>query len=60
MRLYVETMDSYVIEVDDDGRVRLDDRDFTVPTFQERRAILYAAQREIEALTELIEILEKV
>jgi hypothetical protein len=60
MRLYVEPMDSYVIEVTDDGRVRLADRELAVPTLQERRAILYAAQGEIDALKELIEILEKV
>jgi hypothetical protein len=59
MRLYVEPMDSYVIEVTDDGRVRLADRELAVPTLQERRAILYAAQGEIDALKELIEILEK-
>jgi hypothetical protein len=59
MKLYVEPMDSYVIEVTDDGRVRLADRDLAVPTLQERRAILYAAQGEIDALKELIEILEK-
>jgi len=28
------------------------------PTLQERRAILYAAQHELEALKELVEILE--
>jgi hypothetical protein len=59
MKLYVEPMDSYVIEVTDDGRVRLADRELAVPTLQERRAILYAAQGEIDALKELIEILEK-
>jgi hypothetical protein len=59
MKLFVEPMDSYVIEVTDDGRVRLEDRELAAPTFQERRAILYAAQGEIEALQELIEILEK-
>jgi hypothetical protein len=59
MRLWVETMDSYVVEVTDDGRVRLENDEPAVPTFQERRAIMYAAQQEIEALKELIEILEK-
>ena len=59
MRLWVETMDSYVVEVTDDGRVRLESDEPAVPTLQERRAILYAAQEEIEALKELIEILEK-
>ena len=59
MKLYVEPMDSYVLEVTDDGSVRLEDRELTVPTLQERRAILYAAKSEIEALQELVEILEK-
>ena len=59
MRLYVEPMDAVVVEVSVDGRVRLANEDLAVPTLQERRAILYAAHREVEALTELIEILEK-
>jgi hypothetical protein len=59
MKLWVETMDSYVVEVTEDGRVRLENEEPALPTFQERRAILYAAEGEIEALKELIEILEK-
>ena len=59
MKLYVEPMDAVVIEVSADGRVRLENEELAVPTLQERRAILYAAHGEIEALTELIEILEK-
>ena len=59
MRLWVEPMDSYVVEVTEDGRVRLENLEPALPTLQERRAILYAAQEEIEALKELIEILEK-
>src|SRR6202035_2522272 len=55
MRLYVEPMDAVVVDVESDGRVRLDNEDWTVPSLQERRAILYAAGKEIEALTELIE-----
>ena len=60
MRLYVEPMDAVVVEVSEDGRVRLETEDFAAPTLQERRAILYAARGEVEALTELIEILERV
>jgi hypothetical protein len=60
MRLYVETMAAVVVEVTEDGRVRLENEELTVPTLQERRAILYAAQGEIESLTELITILERV
>jgi hypothetical protein len=59
MRLYVETMDAVIVEVTDDGRVRFDNQELTTPTLQERRAILYAAQQEMEALTELTEILSK-
>jgi hypothetical protein len=59
MRLYVEPMDAVVVEVTDDGRVRLDNQELATPTLQERRAILYAAEREIEALEELVEILSR-
>ena len=59
MKLYVEPMDSFVVEVTEDGRVRLgDEGEFSRPSLQERRAILYAATNEIEALRELIEILQ--
>ena len=59
MRLYVEPMAAVVVEVTDDGRVRLENEEPAVPTLQERRAILYAAQAEIESLTELIAVLER-
>ena len=58
MKLYVEPMDAVLVEVSRDGRVRLENEDWSHPTLQERRAILYAATNEIEALTELIEILQ--
>jgi hypothetical protein len=57
MKLYVETMDAVVVDVGPDGRVRLENEDWSEPTLQERRAILYAAQSEIEELNELVEIL---
>jgi hypothetical protein len=57
MRLYVEPMDATVVEVSADGRVRLDGEDWIEPTLQERRAIIYAAQKEQEALAELLEAL---
>ena len=60
MHLYVEPMDAVLVDVSEDGRVRLENEDFAAPTLQERRAILYAARGEVEALTELIEILERV
>ena len=59
MRLFVEPMDALVVEVGADGRVRLENEEWSTPTLQERRAILYAAKNEIEELNELIEILER-
>jgi len=59
MRLYVEPMDAVVVEVDDDGRVRLENEDWSTPTLQERRAIIYAAQQEMTALTELLDTLTR-
>jgi hypothetical protein len=58
MRLYVEPMDAVLIDVDPDGRVRLENEDWSKPTLQERRAIIYAATNEIAALTELLDILD--
>jgi dsDNA-specific endonuclease/ATPase MutS2 len=58
MRLYVEPMDVVVVEVDRDGRVRLDTDEWIAPTLQEKRAILYAAKQELEALTELVDTLD--
>ena len=58
MRLYVEPMDAVVVEVDADGRVRLENEDWRTPTLQEKRAILFAAKEELAELTELVEILE--
>jgi len=58
MRLYVETMDAVVVDVDHDGRVRLENEEWSTPTLQERRAIIYAAEKELAALTELVDILQ--
>ena len=57
MRLYVEPMDATVVEVDDEGRVRFETEGWSTPTLQERRAIIYAAEAERAALTELLDIL---
>ncbi len=54
MRLYIETMDAVLVEYDSDGRVRLDEEDWSTPSLQERRAILHAAQSEIERLEDLV------
>jgi hypothetical protein len=56
MKLYVEPMDAVVVEVSSDGRVRLEDDDWSTPTLQEKRAIIYAAEQELLALGELLEI----
>jgi len=56
--LYVEPMDATVVEVSDDGRVRLEHEGWSEPTLQERRAIIYAAEQEIATLQELIEQLQ--
>jgi hypothetical protein len=58
MKLYVEPMDAVVVEVDRDGRVRLENEDWSAPSLQERRAIIYAATNAVEELTELIQTLE--
>ena len=58
MRLYVEPMDAVVVEVGADGRVRLENEDWSEPTLQEKRAIIYAAQQEMAALAELLDALQ--
>jgi len=58
MRLYVPPMDAFVMEVRDDGWIRVADEDWAQPTLQERRAIIYAAREELSALEELLEILD--
>ena len=59
MRLFVEPMNVTVVEVADDGRVRIENEGWSEPTLQEQRAILYSAKNEIAELTEAIEILQK-
>ena len=59
MRLYVEPMDAVLVGANSEGLVRFDNEDWVRPTLQERRAIVYAAGREIEALTELVDVLGK-
>lgn len=60
MRLYVDTMDAVVVEVGADGRVRLEHEEWSTPTLQERRAIIHAAEQEIDELRELLELLNRV
>jgi hypothetical protein len=58
MKLYVAPMDAVVVEVRADGWVRIENEDWTEPSLQERRAIIYAAKDELESLKELLEILD--
>ena len=59
MRLYVPTMDAVLVEFDQEGRVRFDNEDWSTPSLQERRAILYAARNAMADLTELVEALDQ-
>ena len=59
MRLYVEPMDAVLVDFDDRGRVRFENEDWSTPSLQETRAILYAARAELAQLTELVETLDK-
>ena len=59
MQLYVETMDAVVVEVSEDGRVRLEGEGWVQPTLQERRAIIYTARNDAAVLAEWAEILER-
>ncbi len=58
LRLYVEQMDSILVGVSADGRVRLENEEWRTPTLQEKRAIIYAATTALDDLRELLEILE--
>ena len=58
MRLFVPTMDAVLVEFDADGRVRFDNEDWMMPSVQERRAIIHAANDQMEELKELLELLE--
>jgi len=59
MKLYVGLMDSTIVDVDADGRVKYEKDGWATPTLQEKRAIIYAARNELAELAELLEILEK-
>ena len=58
MKLYVAPMDAVVVEVRADGWIRLEHEDWSQPSLQERRAIIYAAKDELESLKELLEVLD--
>ncbi len=59
MKLFVDTMDVVVVDVDQDGRVRLDTDEWISPTLQEKRAIIYSAEQEVAALSELLDVLQQ-
>jgi hypothetical protein len=59
MKLFVGPMDATVVDVDSDGRVNIENEGWSVPTLQERRAIIYAAEHEMAALAELLDVLQK-
>ena len=58
MHLYIEPMDAVLVEFDGKGRVRLDGEDWSRPSLQEIRAILYAAENEMANLKGLIDVLD--
>ena len=58
MKLYVAPMDAVVVEVRADGWIRLEHEDWSQPSLQERRAIIYAAKDELESLKELLDVLD--
>jgi hypothetical protein len=51
-------MDASVLDFRPDGQVQYEVDGWARPTLQETRAIIHAAQQEIEALEELIATLE--
>ena len=58
MKLFVPTMDAFLVEFDTDGRIRFDNEDWSTPSVQERRAIIHAARDQMAHLKELLDILE--
>jgi hypothetical protein len=59
MKLYIETMDATLVEFSPDGRIRFDNEDWVMPSVQERRAIIHAANETLADLTDLLQTLEK-
>ena len=58
MRLFVATMDAFLVDFDEHGRIRFDNEDWAKPSVQERRAIIHAARDQMEHLKELLDVLE--
>ena len=59
MRLFIPTMDAFLVEFDEQGRIRFDNEDWMTPSVQERRAIIHAAKDQLEHLKELLDVLER-
>ena len=58
MRLFVATMDAFLVDFDEAGRIRFDNEEWSKPSVQERRAIIHAAKDQMEHLKELLDVLE--
>jgi hypothetical protein len=58
MKLFVPTMDAVLVEFDEHGRIRFDNEDWSMPSVQERRAIIHAAKDQLDHLKELLDALE--
>lgn len=58
MRLFIPTMDAFLVEFDGEGRIRFDNEDWSRPSVQERRAIIHAAKDQLDHLKELLDALE--
>ncbi|HET9467179.1 MAG TPA: hypothetical protein VFO48_02160 [Vicinamibacterales bacterium] len=58
MKLFIPTMDAFLVEFDEQGRIRFDNEDWSTPSVQERRAIIHAAKDQLEHLKELLDVLE--
>ena len=59
MHLYIGPMDAVLVEFDQNGKVRFDGEDWSAPSLQERRAILFTAQTFMSELRELVDVLER-
>ena len=58
MKLFVPTMDAFLVDFDQDGRVRFDNEEWSTPSMQERRAIIHAVKDQLDHLKELLDVLE--
>jgi acyl-CoA reductase-like NAD-dependent aldehyde dehydrogenase len=58
MKLFVPTMDAFLVDFDENGRIRFDNEDWSTPSVQERRAIIHAAKDQLDHLKQLLDALE--